>query len=83
VTDKEIIDFLEAEVKDEPILLHNTNGSEEWPKYPRGLGLTPWEPRTLRQAVELMAASRDEKPNSCLNWAISDDAEGRNSTFSP
>jgi hypothetical protein len=50
--DKARLDWLEQRIKDEPLLLHNCHDSSEWPRWPLGLGLTPWEPRSLRAAID-------------------------------
>ena len=50
--DKARLDWLEQRTKDEPLLLHNCHDSSEWPRWPLGLGLTPWEPRSLRAAID-------------------------------
>ena len=52
--DKARIDGLEAEMKREPLVLHDCSGSESWPSRMRGLGLIPSKPRTLRQSLDSM-----------------------------
>ncbi len=46
------LNWLEGEMRDEPLLLHNCHSGDEFPQHPRGLGLTPWRPRTLREAID-------------------------------
>jgi hypothetical protein len=46
---------LEEEIRREPILLHNCESASDWPTHPRGLGLTPWSPRSLREALDRLA----------------------------
>ncbi len=59
MTDAERIDFLERTIKhDGPLLLHDTTGSDspELKGYRgRGLGLIPWRPRSLQDAIDSMA----------------------------
>ena len=57
MTDTELIDKLEAYIKKEGcLLIHNYSGASDpnWPKgWTRGgLGLVPYHPRTLRQALQ-------------------------------
>ncbi len=56
-TDAELLEYLEAELKEWPILLHNLGGSSDpsWPRnyHGRGLGLLQGR-RTLRQAIAAM-----------------------------
>ena len=52
--DKARIDGLEAEMKIEPLVLHDCSGPKSWPSRMRGLGLIPSKPRTLRQSLDSM-----------------------------
>lgn len=52
--DRDRLTQLQADIKKEPLLLHNCHTAEEWPTRPLGLGLTPWGPRTLREALDSM-----------------------------
>lgn len=45
------LDWLEREIKREPLLLHNL-AAYDLPAHPRGLGLIPWNPRSLRNAID-------------------------------
>ncbi len=55
-TDTELLDELEKYVKENDyILIHNLTGSDDsrWPsnRSMRGIGLIPYSPRTLREAL--------------------------------
>lgn len=67
-TDKDRLEFLEAEVrKNGPLLIHNAIRPEgpEWQGYRgRGLGLLPHNPRTLREAIDSMACRSKVKSDS-------------------
>ena len=52
------LDWLESESKTDPILLHNLSSGSDFPRHPRGLGLTPWQPRTLRAAIDAARGKR-------------------------
>ncbi len=59
MSDTELIDRLDTYIRENGyLLIHNTNGSNDsrWPKgyNGTGLGLTPYNPRTLRQALICM-----------------------------
>lgn len=59
MTDTEIIDCLDTYIRrNNYLVIHNLTGSDD-PRWPRnytggGLGLTPWNPRTLREALTQM-----------------------------
>lgn len=74
--DADRIDALEAEIKREPLLLHNCWESADWPRSPRGLGLIPQNPRTLRQAIDAIRATLNADPNA--KEEIAREMEGRN-----
>ena len=65
MTDTELINRLEAYIKENNyLLLHNLTGSDD-PAWPcdgsiRGLGLLPRNPRTLRDALESLLRERIE-----------------------
>lgn len=50
--DTERLNWLEKEMLEEPLLLHNCRSGDEFPPRARGLGLTPRQPRTLREAID-------------------------------
>jgi hypothetical protein len=56
--DSERLDKLEREVKAEPLLLHNCAPGKLPRTIPRGLGLLPHNPRTLRQAIDACTGGR-------------------------
>lgn len=53
INDRERIDALEQEIKEEPMMIHDCAGASEWPKHPRGLGLLQGK-RTLRTALDAL-----------------------------
>lgn len=57
MTDTQRIDWLEKEMKFEPLLLHNlVNLNQLCPPVPRGLGLLQGQ-RTLREAIDSAAGN--------------------------
>lgn len=65
MTDTELLDALEKYIKQKGfILLHNLTGSDDlaWPAgyKGRGIGLIPFHPRTLRQALGTLARVSDK-----------------------
>jgi hypothetical protein len=54
------IDLLEAEMRSEPLLLHNLAGGEHFSQHLRGLGLLQGQ-RTLREAIDCMRPAKAAK----------------------